>query len=56
MSQIKDIAVSIIALIIIYFFIRVANTIGAPNIFTIIAIVIVLMILWYFARVLVRGY
>jgi hypothetical protein len=56
LSQIKNIAVSIIALIIIYFFIRTANMMGAPGIFTVVAVLMVLMILWNAARRLIRGY
>ena len=56
MSQIRNIIVSIIALIIIYFFIRTANSIGAPSIFPIVGGIMVLMILWNVAKRLIRGY
>ncbi len=56
MSQIRNIIVSIIALIINYFFIKMANTIGAPNIFTMVGALMVLMILWNIARRLIRGF
>ena len=56
MSQIRNIFVSIIALIIIYFFIRTANMMMAPNIFTIVAALMIVMILWNVARSLIRGY
>lgn len=56
MSQIRNIFVSIIALIIIYFFVRTANMMGAPNIFTMVAAFMVIMILWNVARRLIRGY
>lgn len=56
MSQIRNIFVSIIALIIVYFFVRAANMIGAPNIFMIVAGLMVVMILWNVAKGLIRGY
>ena len=55
-SQIRIIVVSIIALIIIYFLVRTANQIGAPNIFTLVAALMVILILWNLARRLIRGY
>ena len=55
-SQIRNIMVSIIALIIIYFFVRTANQIGAPNIFTLVAAFMVIIILWNVARRLIRGF
>ena len=56
MSQIRNIVVSIIALIIILIFIRTANMIMAPGIFTVVAVLMVLLILWNVARRLIRGY
>jgi len=56
MSQITNIIVSIIALIIIFFFIRTARLIQAPNIFTLVAVLIVIIILWNVGRRLIKGY
>ena len=56
MSQIKNIVVAIIALIIVYFFIQTANMIGAPRNFSLMAGLVVLMILYNVARRLIRGY
>lgn len=57
MSQIRTIVVSVIALIIIFFFIKTASVIGAPsNIFTLVAGLMVLMILWNVGKKLIRGY
>jgi hypothetical protein len=54
-NQISSIIVSIIGLIILYMFFRVANQIGAPNIFTFVGALMVFLILWNVARRLIRG-
>ena len=54
--QIKGIIVSIIGLIILFIFFRVASQIGASNIFTFVGVVMVFMILWSIARRLIRGF
>ena len=56
MSQIRNIFVSIVALIIIYFFVRTANMMSAPPIFTMVAALMVVMIIWNVAKRLIRGY
>jgi hypothetical protein len=56
MSQIKNIVVAVIALVIIYFFTKTANMMGAPNIFTLVAGLMVIMVLWNVAKSLIRGY
>ena len=56
MSQIRDIIVSLVALIIIYFFIQTATRMGAPNIFTLVAALMVILILFNVGRRLIRGY
>ncbi len=56
MSQIKSIFAGIIGLIFIYFFMQTARSMGAPNIFTLVAGVMVVMILFNVGRSLIRGY
>jgi predicted PurR-regulated permease PerM len=56
MSQIRNIAVSIFALIILFFIVQQAIKIGAPPIFTLVAAFIVVLILWNVVRRLIRGY
>ena len=56
MSQIKSIFAAIIGLVFIYFFIQTANSMGAPNIFTMVAGLMVVMILFNVGRGLIRGY
>ena len=56
MSQIKNIVVAVIALVIIYFFTKTANMIGAPIYFTVVAGLMVIMVLWNVAKRLIRGY
>jgi len=56
MSQIRNILVSIVALVIIYFFVQTANSIGAPSIFMLVAALMVVLILFNLGRGLIRGY
>ena len=56
MSQIKNIVVAVIALVIIYFFTKIANMMGAPIYFTAVAGFMVIMVLWNVAKSLIRGY
>jgi hypothetical protein len=56
MSQIRNIAVSIVALIIVFIFVQQAGRIGAPPIFTLVAVFVVFLILWNVVRRLLRGY
>ena len=56
MSQIKSIFAGIIGLVFIYFFMQQANSMGAPNIFTMVAGLMVVMILINVGRSLIRGY
>lgn len=56
MSQIKSIFAAIIGLIFIYFFVQTARGMGAPNIFTLVAGIMVIMILLNVGRSLIRGY
>ena len=56
LNQVRGILVSIIGLIILVIFFRVANQIGAPSIFTFFGVFIVLLILWNVLRRLLRGF
>jgi uncharacterized membrane protein YjjP (DUF1212 family) len=56
MSQIRNIAISIIALIILFFIIQQANKIGTPNIFIFVIGFMVVLIIWNVARRLIKGY
>lgn len=56
MSQIRNIVFSVIALIILYFIVGQAIKIGAPNIFTLVAAFMVVLILWNIVRRLISGY
>ena len=56
MSQIKNIVVAIIALIIVYFFIQTARMMGAPNIFSLVGALMIVLILFNVGRRLIRGY
>ena len=55
-SQIRGILVSIIAVIILLIFFRVADQIGAPNIFTFVGVFMVLLIIWNVTRRFIRGF
>jgi chromate transport protein ChrA len=57
MSQIRNIVVSIIALIILFFIMQQASKIGELNFFfTLVTALIVVLILWNVARRLIKGY
>jgi hypothetical protein len=56
MSQIRNIAISIIALIILYFIVQQAMEIGAPNVFLLFVAFMVVLIIWNVARRLLAGY
>jgi uncharacterized membrane protein len=56
MSQIRNILVAVIGLTIVYFFIQTARTMGAPSIFTLVGILMVVLIIFNVARSLIRGY
>jgi hypothetical protein len=51
--QIRSILVTIIAFFILYVIVRTANRIGAPNIFTLGAVLVGFIILWNFLRRLI---
>jgi hypothetical protein len=53
--MIRNIIVSIIALIFIYIFFITAERIAAPNIFSLVAVFMVLLIVWNLARRILRG-
>ena len=56
MSQIRSILAAIIGLIFIYFFMQTARSIGAPNLFTLFAGLMAVMIILNVGRRLIRGY
>ena len=56
MSQIKNIFIAVIALIIVYFFIQTSRMMGAPDVFPLFGALIVVIILFGVARRLIRGH
>jgi len=56
MSQIRNIIVAVIALIIVSIFVLQSRRIGAPIISTFVAALAVILILWNVARRSIRGY
>ncbi len=56
MGQLRNIIVSVVALIILFFFVQTARSLGAPNVFTLVAALMVVLILLNVARGLIRGY
>jgi hypothetical protein len=56
MRQIKITLVAVVALIILYFIYTQARAIAAPNIFTIVIILMAVLILSNVARTWMRGY
>ncbi|MBD3172299.1 hypothetical protein GF326_07495 [Candidatus Bathyarchaeota archaeon] len=56
MYRIRGIIVSIIALVFLLFFVRTANMMNAPPIFTLVAGLMFLMIIIKVGRLILRGY
>ncbi len=56
MRQIKITIVAVVAVIILYFIYNQAKAIAAPNIFTIVIILMAVLILSNVARTWIRGY
>jgi hypothetical protein len=55
-SQIRGLFALIVGLVFMYFFVQTANSIGAPSIFTIVAVFGALLMILKFGRILIRGF